>query len=122
MTVDGGDAPLPCHRSIVVLTPPEQPMLRPHGGGLAAAGRAGRAGDTCEPAGVMDDELIAKFQVELRRPSRAPPLQRDRRRTTALPAPTPPTAGGSEELEQHNMISSIEATKYGKQAIDSFPV
>ena len=67
----------------------------------------------------MDDELIAKFQVELRRPSRAPPLQRDRRRTTALPAPTPPTAGGSEELEQH---TSIEATKYGKQAIDSFPV
>ena len=97
-------------------------MPGPHGGGLAAAGRAGRAGDTCEPAGVMDDELIAKLQVELRRPSRAPPLQRDRRRTTALPAPTPPAAGGSEELEQHNMISSIEATKYGKQAIDSFPV
>ena len=97
-------------------------MPGPHGGGLAAAGRAGRAGDTCEPAGVMDDELIAKFQVELRGPSRAPPLQRDRRRTTALPAPTPPTAGGSEELEQHDMISAIEATKCGRLAIDSFPV
>ena len=48
--------------------------------------------------------------------------QRDRRRAATLPAPTPPTAGGSEELEQHDMISAIEATKCGRLTIDSFPV